>query len=348
MSDGSKQRVRRAGGRVWLDGVPRLGWGGSPEPTYLGALEAAFRSSERPLDVTTLMGDSGLGFRLRWALTADGSRWCGSGPCGEWPEEVAAVNAATGYVFTWEPPEARRPLPPEKLCRIVEHIERGFPILGYGLQYDVSVFYGYEDEGRRVLVSDYWASEDPCVMSVEAAKSIDFFLERIDAPLPRPAAVRAGLALAVRRWREGLVEGDPMKGSTYYYGAAGYERWIADLERAVGSDSDALGNLYFANGWTYSSLHMNRSEHAARYLRENAEHLPPAARPHLDAAAECYDRMRERLGPWDRSSPLFGFVKQQPLDTWTPEVRAREIALLRDLCDLDARAIDAIARALRD
>ena len=76
------KRVRRDGGRVWIEGVPRLSWGSSPEPTYIGALEAAFRSSDRPLDVTTLMGDSGLCFRLRWATTADGA-FCGSGPCGE-------------------------------------------------------------------------------------------------------------------------------------------------------------------------------------------------------------------------------------------------------------------------
>jgi len=80
----SRERVRRENGRVWIEGVPRLRWGSSPEPTFIGALEAAFRSSDRPLDITTLMGDSGLAFRLRWATRDGGNAWCGSGPCGAW------------------------------------------------------------------------------------------------------------------------------------------------------------------------------------------------------------------------------------------------------------------------
>lgn len=89
-----------------------------------GALEAAFRGSERPLDVTNLMGDSGLGFRVRWA-TRDGAKsWGGSGPCGEWPEEVEALNAATGYVFRWEGSGPGRPAS-ELAARIAEHIGRG-------------------------------------------------------------------------------------------------------------------------------------------------------------------------------------------------------------------------------
>ena len=48
-----------------------------------------------------LMGDSGLCFRLRWATRDGGNAWCGSGPTGEWPEEVSAVNRATGVHFAW-------------------------------------------------------------------------------------------------------------------------------------------------------------------------------------------------------------------------------------------------------
>jgi hypothetical protein len=38
-------RVRAENGRVWIDGVARLRWGSSAEPTYIGALEAAFRAA---------------------------------------------------------------------------------------------------------------------------------------------------------------------------------------------------------------------------------------------------------------------------------------------------------------
>jgi hypothetical protein len=339
-------RVRTQGDRVWLDGVPRLRWGGSPEPTYIGALEAAFRGSERPLDVTTLMGDSGLGFRVRWATRDNGNSWCGSGPCGEWPEEVEALNAATGYVFRWQGSGPDRP-ESELPARITEHIGRGWPILGFAARMDMAVIYGYEDGGQRVLVSDYWASEEPCIMPAASAKEIGMFIERVDAPAPRSAAVRAGLSLALKRWQQGVVNPDPITGATYYYGSAAYQRWIADLERASTLTDEQRANLFFLNGWTYSSLSMNRSEHAARYLRENAEHMPEAARPRLEAAAQRYDRMRERLGKWDPGNPMFGYVKQKKLDSWTDEVRKQEIALLRVLYELDLHAMGDIERALK-
>jgi hypothetical protein len=342
----SRERVRRENGRVWIEGVPRLRWGQSPEPTYIGALEAAFRSSDRPLDITTLMGDSGLGFRLRWATRDGGNAWCGSGPCGEWPEEVAALAAATGYVYEFVPPEPRRPLPPEFLARVTEHIDRGWPLLGFGKQMDLGVIFGYEDAGRRLLFSDYWATEEPSVMAADEAKAVCAFLQRIEEPAPRAVAVRAGLELTLRRWNQGVVDPDPMTGAAYHYGAAGYERWLADLERAPALTPAQLGNLWFLNGWTYSSLHMNRSEYAASYLRANAEHLPAAAQTAIGAAAGRYDQLRERLGNWDPADPTFGMVKQKKVDSWTPEVRARELLLLRDVYALETQAMRDIAQAL--
>jgi hypothetical protein len=339
-------RVRREQGRVWIDGVPRLRWGASPEPTYIAALEAAFRGSERPLDVTTLLGDSGLGFRLRWATRDGGNAWCGSGPCGEWPDEVDALNRATGYVYRWDPPEAGAPNSPERHASIVASIERGWPILGFGQQMDMAVIFGYEDEGRRVVVSDLWASEEAAVMATADAKSVSMFLQRIEPPLARAQAVRAGLTLALKRWREGVVDPDPITGATYHYGDAGYRRWISDLERAESLTDMQRSNLFFLNGWTYSSLHQTRTQHAASYLRAALQHAPAPAHVGLEAAAGCYERIRERLGSWDPRSPMFGFVKQKRLDTWTSDVVASERALLGDLHALESEAFAAIERAL--
>jgi hypothetical protein len=342
-----RARVRRERERVWIDGVPRLRWGTSPEPTYIAALEAAFRGSDRPLDVTTLLGDSGLAFRVRWATRDGGNAWCGSGPCGEWPDEVEALNRATGYVYRWDAPGATVADSPEHRARIRASIERGWPILGFGKGMDMAVIYGYEEDGRRVLISDLWASEEPALMATAEAKSVDFFLQRIDPPLARAEAVRAGLSLALERWRGGVVDPDPITGATYHYGDAGYRRWIADLERASSLGELQRANLYFLNGWTYSSLHQTRSQHAASYLRSALVHAPPAARAGLEAASGCYERVRARLGAWDTSSPTFGYVKQKKLESWTPEVVASERALLTDLHALEAEAFAALERALR-
>ncbi len=347
-SPGEPGRVLREGNRVWIDGVPRLRWGSSPEPTYLGALEAALRGSGRPTDLTRLMGDSALCFRLRWATRDGGEAWCGSGPAGEWPEEVAALNAATGYVFEWGVPPWSPDHDPEALkARVVEHIDRGWPILGFGARMDMAVVYGYEHGGDRVLLSDYWATDDPSVLSIAEVHEIGMFLERIEAPAKRPAAVRAGLELAARRWHEGMVDATDDKGAAYHYGAAGYERWIADLKRFESLSDGQRGNLFFLSSWTYSSLFQNRKRHAARYLRTNAEHLPSDAQQALEDAAACYDRLSDRLGTWDPADPTFGFVKQQPIESWTPEVRADELEMLRDMFALDTQAVAHISKALK-
>ncbi|HEU4579229.1 MAG TPA: hypothetical protein VFS67_13285 [Polyangiaceae bacterium] len=183
-------------------------------------------------------------------------------------------------------------------------------------------------------------------MAADEVLEISGFLQRIVEPAPRPVAVRAGLELALKRWRQGVVDPDPLTGATYHYGSAGYERWLADLDRAPDLTPAQLGNLWFLNGWTYSSLHMNRSDYAASYLRANTKHLPAAAHAPLEAAAQCYDQLRARLGSWNPSDPSFGMVKQKQLESWTPEVRARETALLRDVYALESRAMAEIEQAL--
>ncbi|MEM7626178.1 MAG: hypothetical protein AAF333_11330 [Planctomycetota bacterium] len=335
-------RVRREGGRVWIDGVPRLAWGRATDLTYLGALEAAFVGSDRPLDLTQLMGDSGLCFRLRWARENEPLRWCGSGPVGEWPEERAALNAATGYVFDWRYGHDTA----GGAERVAAEIDAGRPILAYAIKHDVSLIYGYEDAGRRVVVRDYWATDDPHVMPIEDLTAITGWLTAIDPPAPRADAVRAGLALAIERWHEPTQPSEKSPEPHYHYGPNAYREWISDLRRAEPMTDEQRGNLYFLNGWTYCVLRTGRHDHAAKYLRANAGHLPADAAPHLEAAAACYDRAARRLGKWDAADPTFGFVKQKPADGWTVETRQREIALLEDLHALDAEAIGHLEQAL--
>lgn len=335
-------RVKRDGGRVWIGGVPRLGWGRATDLTYLGALEAAFVAGPRPLDLTQLMGDSGLCFRLRWAREDQPLRWCGSGPVGEWPDERAALNAATGYVFDWRYGHDTS----ASIDRVAAEIDAGRPMLAYAIKHDVSLVYGYEDGGRRVLVRDYWATDDPHVMLIEDVTAITGWLTEVNDPAPRGAAFRAGLNLAVKRWHEPTQPSDHSPEPYYYYGPRAYRQWIGDLQRAAELTDKQRDNLYFLNGWTYCTLWSTRHDHAGNYLRDNARHLPADAAPHLEAAAACYGRAAERLGPWDPADLAFGFVKQKPADGWTAETRRREIALLQDLLTLDTEAMTHIERAL--
>lgn len=338
-----ERRVRREGGRVWLDGVPRLRWGSSVEPTYLGALEAAFRGSERPLSLLDLMGDSGLCFRTRWAQRNGGQVWCGSGPCGEWPEEVAALNAATGYVMAWSDPGVR---PGDTRERVKASLERGYPVLAFPSHLDVGFVFGYENEGEELLVADYWASEFPERRRITDMQQVGCFVDAVSEPSPRASAIHAGLRLALLRFRQGVVEQDPITGATYFYGAAGFERWAADLERVPELTTEQRPNLYHVSSWTFSGLHQGRTKYAGDYLRRAASLLGEGSRAPWLEAAEVYDQIKRRLGPWDAKDPLFGMVKQQPMSAWTDDVRRREVELLRDVGRLEEHAMRAIERGL--
>jgi hypothetical protein len=170
-------------------------------------------------------------------------------------------------------------------------------------------------------------------------------LAALEGPAARPSAGAAAVSGARHR-EPSVMAAEDIQEVSYYYGSAGYERWLADLERAPDLAPPQLGNLWFLNGWTYSSLHMNRTDYAASYLRANVEHFSPPARAPIEAAAQCYDQLRERLGKWDPSDPSFGMVKQKKLESWTQEVRARELALLRDVYAFEARALSQLGKAL--
>ena len=59
-------KVRRRGGRAWIEGVPTFKWGHGRDCTFTASLWAALAVSERPYSYEDLMGHSGLAFRVRW------------------------------------------------------------------------------------------------------------------------------------------------------------------------------------------------------------------------------------------------------------------------------------------
>ena len=94
--------VKRENGRVWIEGVPELGWGKNRECTFAGALEATLAVTDRPTGYSDLMGYTGLAFRVRWYRGKIGDRWCPSSPVGEFPQEMEAVQNAIGWQFRAE------------------------------------------------------------------------------------------------------------------------------------------------------------------------------------------------------------------------------------------------------
>ena len=93
------------------------------------------------------------------------------------------------------------------------------------------------------------------------------------------------------------------------------------------------------NAFSYSQLLTSRRS-AADYLRRVADELGRDAAPHLQSAADRYERIARRLDeardcvkhPWDKS--------------WTPENRAKQSAILRESLEDERAAVDEIRKAL--
>ena len=94
MSQNSRAEVKRdSSGKVWIDGVPRLGWDFGKQCTFAGSLWAALAVTDHSWTYEDLMGVSALAFRTRWWRRDAEPGWCPSNPVGELPEEMAAITS---------------------------------------------------------------------------------------------------------------------------------------------------------------------------------------------------------------------------------------------------------------
>ena len=69
------------------------------KPALKGSAEAALSVTHHPCSYSRLMGLSGMAFRMRWYVGRDGKGSCPSSPVGEFAEETAAMERATGERF---------------------------------------------------------------------------------------------------------------------------------------------------------------------------------------------------------------------------------------------------------
>ena len=215
------------------------------------------------------------------------------GPPANGPTRCRHSTGRPGYVFGWGPQRDGR-AGSTASARVVESIDKGWPILGFGAQMDLAVLYGYEADGGRVLLSDYWASDDPSVMPIGDAKEIGMFIEQIQEPSPRRGRVRAGLSLAAQALARGHSSIPiPTRARRTTTAPPATSAGLADLGRFDELDDGQRANLFFLNSWTYSALHQNRSGHAARYLRSaDLGKAPPARSKRLPRATTAWRSAR--------------------------------------------------------
>lgn len=331
-------------GTLYIEAVPQLAWGRSKECTFIGALEAALAVTATPHTYENLMGWSALAFRTRWYQGSAGRRWCPTSPVGEGPEELELLRQATG----WELPavccmEEPANTPANFAAAIADEIRSGRPLLAYEPQLNVGVVFGFEDNGRTLLLRDYMTDEAVARIAIEKLGPFLCFLGRRNPGLNPHEAMLAGVERGVENWhRSHLVA----PAGRYWYGRAALLKWREDLMHAEQLGPVDRQLLFFVDWWTFSALADARAA-AVRFLRRNAEYLLGSQHRHILAAATLFGeeaRYLRRilaehtcfLGPWTSK----GF------EHWSPHARQLEIEALGRILTFETQAFGELENML--
>jgi len=338
--------ITDSAGRTSIEAVPQLAWGKGRECTFAGALEAAFSVTNTPFSYDDLMGWSGLAFRVRWFLGQgeETPHWSASSPVGELAEEFAALRRATGYELLTAVPAAEGDARAEEFsAHIAAEIRSGRPVLAYDPTLNMGVIYGFDNEGRIVLMRGYMSDEPTLRMP---ASQLGPFLCFLGAPSPALSprdALLDGLRLGVETWHHGFTPGTEGR---YWLGHAALLKWREDLERAGSLCFDEKRLLFFVNWWVFDCLTDARAN-AERFLRRHTALLSGSPHRHLVAATAAYaDEVRLLRTTVADKQMFLGPWTGKELQHWSSAVREREIAFLGRIISAEAEAMGELENLL--
>lgn len=345
-------QVKREAGKCWIEGVPVLRWGAGKECTCAGALEAALSVTAHPVSYEEIMGLSGLAFRVRWGAAGKLGKygWCPSTPVGEFPEEIEATQARTGWRFDVDARMDREKDPhmEDRAADIRAAIESGIPVPAYptSSNLNMGVIFGYQDEGKTWLVRDYFAKDGTTLVPIEKLGPM-IIIPREHKPVARREAVLAALKTAVTHWGRGS---GPEPKCSYLYGEAALAQWARDLalpDTPGGLTEKETKELFFLNWWNFSQW-TDARQAAAKFLANAAKELGGHAGAELRCPAWGCNAESEDLGSVYASKDAFlGPWSGKGIKDWTAEVRKRERELLQQAAMLEQGAAGLIGGALR-
>ncbi|MFH1569666.1 MAG: M56 family metallopeptidase, partial [Gemmatimonadota bacterium] len=321
--------VRREGGKVWIEGLEGVDWGGSffgREDSQVRCLVEALRGAGLDVSYAEAMGLSGAAFKLTIApdlFVAEIHSEMGM----DWPEIVSRVWGVVYEPDALSLSDEKNPGWRDGLLALArESIGRGIPLFYMNGEWNLLV--GYREDGGAFLTMPYAGSKSGYVESAEPG---GFLGEAWFASVLRPAGEAAPRREALVRSLHSALElaSRPAEGEgKRLFGTAAYEAWVA----AIGDPPERVS--LHGNAFSYSQLLTSRKA-AAQYLCATAEELAGEAAPHLRAAADRYDRIGQRL--WNGRA----CVAHPWEESWTPANRAIEADIL-EACLADER--EAVAR----
>lgn len=332
-------RIKRENGKVLIKNVRNLNFKEGRDCTFAGAIAEATRVTENPYVYSDIMGLSGLAFRVRWCNEDTKTKWCPSCAIGEMPDEQKVLAELTGWNFPteWLDAEGRDN---EKLReKIVASIDAGKPVVVYPDGWNMAVAYGYEDDGKMILLSDYMKKEYPARLPVEKLGPLHTYLgDRIEAPSVRDSLLTV-LKNAVLNWKRERHHGG-LEDREYWYGEAAFSAWIKDLQEFDNLTEEAQKGLVGIDWWNYTSLHDARKA-AAKFLKEWSYILDGEKQQALKRAVELYEQEVKVLEPLleDKQNP----GEEQD---WSKKALLKEIEILTEALKLESEAIAEIEKAL--
>jgi hypothetical protein len=336
--------VKREGDRVWIDGVPAVGWQTGQVCTFCGALSAALAVTEQSWGYRDLMGVSALAFRFRWSNPDTGNGWHPACCCGEFAEEYEAVQKATG----WSLPAELHPEQPDWTAiaaKVKASIDAGLPLIGSVDGPDVACVFGYADDGRQLLLRHY-DHEAVHECALEKSEVWRMYLGQLGAPLDPAEALLRALRAATGNWRRGLTKGS----SGWYdsfYGEAGFKAWIGDLHKydPMALTEAERDRYYTTNHFAYLSL-VDARRCAATYLKDHAALLGGESEAALRRAAALYQQEADLLAAAEQQAPVPNPFAGDPVAKWTAEARDRQAEALTEAMRLEAQAVAQLDQAL--
>ena len=370
---GRPMAVRREKDRTYVAGLEghSVGWKDSHEDSFIACITGVMAALGEEFSYPYLMGVSGAAFRVQMHQP----NWCPSAACaGPGYNCIPGAMAATGYRLTEiDTQREGKPLP-EGIAKAFEtvtsSIDRGLPVILFGGEAGLIV--GYHADGRRIVrpyghdddgyVETAAAGAEPAASELPRAVYVGdwgwgvYVVEPHDVPMDRRTAVTNSLRLAVT-----LAKTERF--GNYLSGFAALEHWIEALlddSRFAALTPENWFQTALGNGYSYPCLWSARLN-AEKYLREAADLTTagetPASRYVFDEPirtrllelAGLYEQMHLTL---NRTAPEFACTYslmpwrlQSPIN-WTRTLRQKQSNLLREMCDIEHKAIAKIESLL--
>lgn len=322
--------VHEGEGAIRIEGIgPIRGFGKGRDNTFMHCLELVLDGMGRKIGYDELMGVSGMAFRVQFRV----DRWDVGNPDPLVGEScLDALFSAIGFDYTVRVVRREELQEAADLKQAIAgslNRQSPIPVLAANiiLPEDWGIITGYR-QGHKWLCRSYHGGAQRTDREANAwPTAVVLMRRRLQRPPRRQTHVnslRRAVDLFERR-----------RSGSYALGAKAFDFWCQNLRAA--NDRSYI----HANIWTYIGL-MDARGAAVRYLKTIATEF--GARSHLLLqAADYYDREVRLLQEGYRDIP---YENQFPDSMPPPELRERQIQLLKNAKDLETKAIAALRKAI--